>query len=251
MKWEWGTTTVRMREDSSGMQPQPAQMDWTSTLTGEILAVSVLGKVLYTYPERAWLQSLADQDIFAEAPLGNSQPDVQAGLTLLQSWTQGARGGMTSQAFEDLCADYTRLMMGPGRVIAPPWESVYYSDERLVFQEKTLQVRAWYQRFGLEAQNLHKEPDDHIGLELAFVAHLAHQALIALDQQDRTAFETILAAQREFLSEHLLIWAPQWCDVVQAEAKTDFFRGIALLTRGILTELATTMQIERAAGGQR
>jgi TorA maturation chaperone TorD len=223
---------------------QPAQIDWASTLMGEILVASVLGKVLYTYPEKDWLQSLADEEVFSESPLGSAQPDVQKGLALLQDWTCSARGGMTAEAFDDLCADYTRLMLGPGKVMAPPWESVYHSAERLIFQEKTLQVRAWYQRFHLEAENLHNEPDDHIGLELAFVAHLARQALIAFEQQKQAAFECLLAAQRDFLREHLLKWGLQWCTLLQSQANTDFFRGIALLTRGILAELAAMMQVE-------
>jgi TorA maturation chaperone TorD len=225
--------------------------DWVSTLTGEFLAASLLGKVLYTYPDREWLQSLADEDVFAESPIGNTQADVRAGLELLQAWTLSVRGGITPQAFDDLCADYTRLLLGPGEVIAPPWESVYYSAERLLFQEKTLQVRTWYQRFGLEAENLHKEPDDHIGLELAFVAHLAQRAVTALDQQEQACFEYTLAAQREFLSEHLLKWAPRWCNQVQSQANTDFFRGIALLVRGVLAEIATSLQIAFSAGAIR
>lgn len=225
------------------MQTQIA--DWPSILTGEILVTSLLSKVLYSYPEKAWLQSLADQDIFAELPLGNDQPDAQAGLVLLQGWANSVRGGMTTEMFDDLCSDYTRLLIGPGKVIAAPWESVYFSDERLIFTEQTLKVRSWYQRFHLEIPNLYKEPDDHIGLEFAFVAHLTRQALICLEQQERTAFENILTAQRQFLAEHLLTFAPRWCKLVQDNANTDFFRGISLLTSGVLTEIATIMQAKK------
>lgn len=225
-------------------QREYTQTDWDIFLTGETLVASLLSKVLYAYPEKAWLQSLADEDVFTEAPLGNPQPDVQRGLALLQGWARTERGGMSSETFDALRADYTRLLLGAGKVLAPPWESVYFSEDRLVFQEQTLQVRAWYLRFGLEAENRHQEPDDHIGLQLAFVAHLARQALIALDNGDQTKFEYTLAAQREFLSKHLLRWASQWCKLVQSHAHTDFFRGIALLTKGILAEIVAVLQIE-------
>ncbi len=124
--------------------------DWVSFLTGELLAATLLGKILYTDPEREWLQSLADENIFAESPLGNAQPDVQLGLNLLQSWAETARGAFTENAFDELRDDYTRLFLGPATVLAPPWESVYFNDERMVFQEQTMQVRGWYQRFELE-----------------------------------------------------------------------------------------------------
>lgn len=224
-----------------------AGTDWLSFLTGEILAAGLLSKTLYTYPDRLWLQSLIDEDIFSESPLGDTRPDVQRGLALLRNWAQSERSGISSESFDDLRADYTQLLVGTGHVLAPPWESVYFSEERLVYQEQTLQVRAWYRRFGLEAENRYQEPDDHIGLELAFVSHLAQQALAALEQQEQSAFEAMIAAQREFLSKHLLRWAPQWCNLVESQANTDFFRGIALLTKGILAEVVAILQIERVS----
>ncbi len=222
---------------------QTVRTDWATFLTGETLAARLLGKVLYTYPDQVWLQALVDADVFSESPLGEDQPEVQEGLALLQDWMEGARSGMTADAFEALCVDYTRLLLGPGEVIAPPWESVYYNDERLVFQEQTVQVRQWYRRFGLEIAHLYQEPDDHIGLELAFVAHLAQNAYAALEAQEQDEFRNVLAAQREFLSEHLLTWAPVWCDRVVSEANTDFFKGIALLTKGVLAEITAALQL--------
>lgn len=225
------------------MKHELSRTDWISFLAGEALAAGLLGRILYTYPEKNWFQALADGEVFSESPLGNDQPDVQQGLALLQSWAQTVRAGMSSEAFDELRVDYTRLMLAGDRVLAPPWESVYFSEERLVFQEQTMQVRAWYHRFGVDATNHAQEPDDHIGLEFAFVAHLAQQALAALEQDEPDTFENALAAQREFLSEHLLRWAPQWCNLVESQAYTDFFRGIALLTKGILAELTEELEI--------
>lgn len=229
------------------MQSELTRTDWVTFFAGEAISAGLLGKILYTYPERAWFQSLAGEDVFAEAPIGNAQPDTQRGLTLLQNWTERARGGISSEAFDELRADYTRLMFTGDHVLAPPWESVYFSEERMLFQEQTMQVRAWYRRFGVDAANHAHEPDDHIGLELAFVAHLAHLALVALDQNEPDDFENVLAAQREFLLEHLLKWGYQWCDLVLLHASTDFFRGIALLTKGVLAEIAAILQIERVS----
>lgn len=235
-------------------QRQLTQTEWELFLTGEVLTASLLGKLVYAEPDQVWLQSLADEDVFAELPLGEAQPDAQRGLALLQGWAKAQRGAMSSEAFDDLRVDYTRLLTGAGNLLAPPWESVYFNEERMVFQEQTMQVRAWYHRFGLEAPKYNAEPDDHIGLELIFVAHLAQQALVALDQQDQIGFETMLASQREFLSEHLLTWASQWCKLVDEHAYTDFFRGVALLVQGILVEIGATLQVKpvkRVRGGVR
>lgn len=219
--------------------------DWAAILTGESLVFGLLSKALYSEPDEDWLHALADGDVFAESPFGNHQPDTAAGLTLLRRWSTHWHTGAAAELLKDVQADYVRLFVGPGKMLAAPWESIYFNTERLLFQQQTVQVRAWYRRYGLEAANLHKEPDDHIGLELAFVAHLAQRGLQALEQQDSIAFDDALDAQRRFLSEHLLRWAPAWCELVITHATTDFYRGIGLLTRGALIELAALLQIDR------
>ncbi len=220
------------------------ELNWNEVLTGEMLMFGLLGKAFYQYPERAWLQSLIDGDVFAEAPFAGDQPQVSAGLALLRQWSEAHRAGIAQSAFDDICADYTRLFIGPGKVLTPPWESVYFSEERLMFQAQTLQVRDWYRQYGLQADKLHHEPDDHIGLELEFVAHLAKSGLVALEQNDDAALQHALDAQRNFLSEHLLRWALKWCDQVQAQARMDFYRGIAQLTQGALVQSAEMLGIK-------
>ena len=161
----------------------------------------------------------------------------------LNQWVQQP-GSISAAMIQDLNVDNTRLFVGLGRVLAPLWESVYYSEERLVFQESTLDVRHWYRRFGLEPENLHREPDDHIALEMAFIANLANFSVQALDIGDLDRCESLLQAQRDFADAHLLRWSLSWCQKVLENARTDFYRGIALLTRGALTELALTFNLE-------
>lgn len=216
--------------------------DLTSTLAGEALVFDLLGKLLYEYPDREWLQFLADESVFDEIPFGAAQPEVARGLQLLQQWTRTHRGGLLNGALDDLRVDYTRLFLGPGKVLTPPWESVQFTEERLIFQEQTLQVRQWYQRFGLEVVKFRNEPDDHVGLELAFLAHLARQGLAALTQGHPAQLAETWQAQREFLHAHPMRWIPGWCQQVVTQARTDFYRGAALLVSGAVAELASTLE---------
>jgi TorA maturation chaperone TorD len=218
--------------------------DWKATLVGEVLLFNLLGKIIYAPPDCNWLQSLFEDDIFSDSPLGRDQADVTHGLQLIQTWYSLCPGEITPSICQDLNADYTRLFIGAGKVLAPPWESVYFSKERLVFQEQTLQVRNWYRRFGLQAENYQKEPDDHLALELAFVTHLAQCALKALREYDEPTFQEMMEAQCRFLSEHLLKWAPLCCSLVIENAKTDFYRGIGFLTKGALLEMASILNLE-------
>ena len=88
----------------------------------------MVGRIFYTYPsneERKWLQSLIDEAIFSEAPFAAEKEETKASLELLQKW---GKDGLTDKIFKQIQADYTRLFIGPGKVIAPLWESVYFSE---------------------------------------------------------------------------------------------------------------------------
>jgi len=211
---------------------------WSETLAGEALLLEMLGKALYAIPEESWLGPLLDRELFTWAPFASDQPKVVRGLRLLDKWSRDYEDGLPAEALTALQVDHTRLFSGLAGLPVAPWESVYFSDERMVFQEQTLEVRAWYRRFGLEAEKLGREPDDHIGLEVGFLAHLARLALEAWQAQDQTRFEEILRAQRGFLEEHPLVWGHVWANQMIKHAQTDFYRGLALMTWGALKELA-------------
>lgn len=228
-------------------EPTFTAIDWPATLIGETLACGLISRVLYEYPDPAWLQTLIDEDVFAVAPFAETQPETVAGLSLLQGWAAAQRNGLSQTVLNDLRADYTQLFIGAGKVKAAPWESVYFSEDRLLFQEQTVQVRRWYQQFGLQVQRLNQEPDDHLGLEMAFLAHLAQIGLSALEQGHEAALDQVLSAQRDFLAEHPLRWAADWNDRVQQHARTDFYRGIGRLTLGVLAELAAVFDLSLAA----
>ena len=212
--------------------------EWPNTLIGEILLLGLINKSLQSYPDIEWLQSLIDEDIFSESPLGEEQPEIQAGMNYLQKWAEANKKGISEKSYQDLKLDFTRLFIGLGEPLAPVWESTYFNPDRLVFQEQTIEVRNWYRRFGLETEKLHKEPDDHIGLELSFIANLSSQALEALEMNDEIKFNALIQSQEEFLSEHTMRWAMQWCSLVDENAQTDFYRGIGLLTKGALSLIA-------------
>jgi TorA maturation chaperone TorD len=214
-------------------------------LTGEALLFSLLGKILYEVPAKGWVQPLVDDEVFTEVPFAETQSDVLAGLAMLADWCQSyQQTALPNDVLKELQVDYTNLFTGMRKWPVAPWESVYFNDERLVFQAQTMDVRAWYRRYGLEVNKLHQEPDDHIGLELIFMAHLAQLGLAALEAGDDQAFEQTIEAQRGFLSKHLLLWVPLWCEQMLEYARTDFYRGLALVIRGALIELAATLNIE-------
>lgn len=206
-------------------------------LLGELLLFGLLGRNLYTFPQADWLDPLANDNLFDDVPFAAEQPQTIAGLQLLREW-QGEYVADRPAGLLALQKEYTRLFTAPGDLPISPWESVYFSEERMLFDERTLEVRRWYRRFGLEPIDVRRKPDDHIGLEITFMAHLARLGLEALETGDQAKFHETIHAQRLFGQQHLYTWAPRWCSQMGEFAVTPFYRGMALVLSGALQELA-------------
>ena len=98
----------------------------------------------------------------------------------------------------------------------------------------TLDVRAFYERFGLVSERKEREPEDHIGLEMEFMSCLCDRHGECLRKGDAEKASVTVQAQRDFLDEHLLQWVLRFCEAVDRFAWTDFFRGMAQLTEGFV-----------------
>ena len=116
--------------------------------------------------------------------------------------------------------EYNRLFVGPVKLVAPPWESVYRGKEAMLFQESTLEVRQAYRKYGLKTASEHRVADDSLALELDFMRHLAVRAQEALAAGDDAAVKEALTGSADFLREHLLVWIPKFLDKMK-DAPTD------------------------------
>ena len=207
---------------------------WQRLQQPQAVAYHFLGRCFYAPPRAAWLAALADGRLFGAWPLPTDEADTAAGLAVLAAYCDR----WDPAQLDALTWDFNRLFVGPGEMLAPPWESVHRSRTKLTFQEPTLQVRALYAAFGVQAPALHREPDDHLALELDFLATLSERAVEAGDRGDGEQLEGCLRAQQAFLRDHLLAWAPTCLALVEKHAETDYYRGAARLTRGSLAASA-------------
>lgn len=219
----------------------------SSILLGEQLLFELLGRILCTNPSRAWLDPLIADDVFESVPFAETQPDTLQGLARLSDWMDAAGKPVSDGALLELKADYAQLFVGNSPMQAPPWESVYFSEERLTFQKETLDVRRWYERMKLQPNTQAHAPEDHIAFELSFIAHCAALARHAQDRQDSTAFADAVLAQQTFLADHLLRWGGKWAELTTTYARTEFYQGLALLVRGGLNEAALIFEAKPPA----
>jgi len=128
-----------------------------------------------------------------------------------------------------------------------PYESVFVGDGQLG-GEVASAVRAVHERCGL---NPTEEPD-HIGAELALLAHLcaAERDAHADDAADEVA--RLQQLQRQFLSQHLLRWLPT---LVVALVRSDdgLYAAAARLTAELVgdhaSELGATVEAADAESG--
>jgi TorA maturation chaperone TorD len=127
---------------------------------------------------------------------------------------------LKSGAIDDVRQDFYQLFLGPGHVKAPPWESVYTSEFRLVNQESNQEVRKLYAAFGFETAA--GELEDHFGTECDFLFKLCGLTAVA----DRNQRSDLLNVQKHFVTDHLLKWVPSFADDIVRNARTSYFRGL-------------------------
>lgn len=193
---------------------------------------AVLGNLLLRPESAPEVVANLDTEKLAAWPLAQRNSSTTIGLDVL---ARAIEQPVPATALE---ADYRQLFVGPGPIAAPPWESVHRDDEGLMFQQQTMRVRHAYGEFGLQAPALNKEPDDHIGLELAFIGELAVAALNAAEAGDVVGQTTLLDGMARFCSEHPALWAPAWSSLVVEGASTDLYRALGHLVAGSVEAFA-------------
>jgi TorA maturation chaperone TorD len=123
--------------------------------------------------------------------------------------------------------EYTRLFVGPGKLPAPPWESVYTSGERVIFQRSTLEVRNCYRSQGFIPQQYPRVADDHLALELGFLSLLAMRALTAFQAGEQTPLRESIQASGEFLDCHMLRWVEHFSSDLTQKGNSTFYATLA------------------------
>lgn len=118
--------------------------------------------------------------------------------------------------------EFTRLFLGPGRPVAHAYEAVY--REGRTMGETTLDVRHRLASEGLAPAD--QTLPDHVGIELAFMGHLATREAVAWSEGDEERARGYLAQQSGFLRDHLAVWLPQFCSRVLAGRPHDHYADL-------------------------
>jgi len=128
---------------------------------------------------------------------------------------------------EELLVEHARLFVGPQRVIAPPYGSVYLEEGRRVMGDSTVKALQAYQEAGLHLDSDFKELPDHIAVELEFVYYLTAKGVDAETAGSVEEANRHFLAREVFLEQHLRRWVPSFCARIAEGTENDFYRGLA------------------------
>ena len=148
------------------------------------------------------------------------------------------REALDQEGQEALLAEYTRLFIGPDRLPAAPYGSVYLEPGRRVLGETTEAVRGVYAEEGLVVSDGVNEPPDHIALELEFAAFLLEKAATARANDSPAEAEELLGKARDFEVAFLRSWLPELATSIEAATGSAFYAGVA---RSLLAFCRTEM----------
>ncbi len=179
-----------------------------------------------------------DRELFEQMkgmgfPKECSEPELDQGYRLLERYLRQPG----NDPLTDLAVDYAKVFLGAGTnngAAAYPYESVYTSAERLIMQDARDQVLAEYRAKGLNTAQDLDLPEDHIAFELEFMAFLCQESNIAFTAQEPSGVLACLREEKRFLEHHLSNWVDRFCADIEKHADTDFYKGLAKITRGYL-----------------
>ena len=153
-----------------------------------------------------------------------------------------------------LSLDFSRLFLGPYKMHAPPYGSVYLDGERQIMGKSTVEVRNIYREEGMDISSDFRDPPDHIAAELEFMYFLILKEIEAIGNSDIDTTVNFLEKQRAFLKENLGAWVFYFADSIEEKAETDFYKNLARATRAFigqnLDELSD-LPLGEASGGQK
>jgi TorA maturation chaperone TorD len=160
--------------------------------------------------------------------------DLQEGATALQRF-QRAMGRCAPEIIQaELEQEYNRLLEygAPGNLQA--CESFYTTKTDQAYGLVRAEVMRAYTEAGVALCIEMMRQPDFIGCELNFMGQLCAQEYGAWRAGDRRGALHVQMLESAFLKDHLVRWAPRYCDFLIGQTEKDFYRGMACLTKGFV-----------------
>ena len=185
-------------------------------------------ELTYSFLSHLFLEEVSEDFL---ARLAEEPPSLEGELG---RYAAGLAGANLAAARTEAAAEFAALLLNMSADPVFPYESVYTSAEHLLMQRSRDEVLAAYRAQGFERSGDLNVPEDHAGIELAFMARLCRKEADALAAGDEVGAEAARETQRVFLRDHVLAWFPQLCADLEKRAKRGLYRGLAETVRQFL-----------------
>jgi anaerobic sulfite reductase subunit A len=201
----------------------------------ELKELNQYRKSIYTFLSRIYReevdQKLIDSLKGKDLLLSHPESEITQGWEILRDFLQTA----SQNPIPELAVEYTNIFLGTGKNPAYPFESVYRTKQRLEMQRPRDEVIETYRGEGFKKGADFNEPEDHIAVELEFMAHLAQKTITALESGDQAKAKDFFQKQVNFLKQHLNQWVGPFCQDIEQGAESGFYKGIAKITKGFVS----------------
>lgn len=148
---------------------------------------------------------------------------------------------------EGLADEFSRIFLGPTDHLLP-YESVQCTDGEGAggfWGEKTVQVKLFMARFGMELDENDVRMPDHMSLEFEFMGRMLEKLLTLIKEKEKDP-ETILKLEdgiSEFLHDHISKWVPKFCQKLMERDLSDLFHTMVGFTNNFVrAEIKNTVQ---------
>ncbi|MDO4442737.1 MAG: molecular chaperone TorD family protein [Slackia sp.] len=165
---------------------------------------------------------LRDIDVENDWPFGDASQRAQAAACLKRC---------ENEFPEAVSEEFSRLLRGAGFSPAPPWGSVYMDRDKVMYGRTWVALRDWMRAHAIDGRYAENDPEDQFGRLLMLASAVAHERPDVLC---------------ELLGDHILCWSERFLRAFSASARTDAYRGAALLCEATLSDVRDLLAIEPA-----
>lgn len=203
---------------------------WTDVWNLRTSLYKTLGTLLLE-PIRKENKEIITPAFWANFPIeASANSQLESGLEQLINSTSKLEELHTEEAIESVMYEYTDLFIGLGVPKAAPIESFYRSDKKMIFGETTFEMKNMLNEHGLESIEKDRQPEDHLGMQLLFVAMLTEK-LLTLEEEEHM---DIIREQIPFIGMHLIAWIPDLCADAKEHGSVGFYGGLIELIWGVI-----------------
>ena len=193
---------------------------------------SSLGQAM-NYPDRPFVENLLGGVVSADI----EECLCSLGLTQAQDTLCGFIEKCRTEEVKqedlllDLEKDYTRMCFASKPRLVDLFGSVY--QEGKLMQESTFEVARFYYEAGLRLEKDFHLPPDHIAVELEFLAYLAFNEKLGLEQGNKEKVGYARRLHDNFWERHFRPFVDKFTEALAANARTEIYRILAEILGGL------------------